>query len=284
MLMTRDASDRENLLLASPFFPLVRSQSLDFDVEGGVEFSVRNDRVGIGDTATEARFAYYGQWNSQKRLFEDDPLIATRPFTPLAGDQDMAVGYRSRVLGFEFNALERACRPVTFLAGFRYLNLDEQLSIYSRNPNLPAGPAMHHFAYWDTTNDLFGGQIGANIRVYENGGPLQLHCLMKAGAYLNAAHSHVLLRTDFGTGPNQGNFDENDTAFVGEIGLNCSYDVACYATVRVGYNFLWIDGVALASEQVRGTGNLTAGNPISITGNSGSVLFHGATVGVEFRR
>ncbi len=140
MLMTRDASDRENLLLANPFSPLVRSQSLDFDVEGGVEFSARNDRVGISHTATEIRFAYYGEWNSRMRLFEDDPLIATNPLTAIAGDQDITIDYRSRLLGFEVNALEYACRPVTFLAGFRYLNLDERLSIYLHDPNLPAGP------------------------------------------------------------------------------------------------------------------------------------------------
>ncbi len=106
---------------------------------------------------------------------------------------------------------------------------------------------------------------------------------MKAGAYLNDAHSHVLLRTNLGTPPNQGSFNNGDAAFVGEVGLNLTYDVNCYAKLRAGYNFLWIDGVALASEQVRDTGSLTAGNSISMTGNSGSILFHGATLGFEFR-
>ncbi len=80
-----------------------------------------------------------------------------------------------------------------------------------------------------------------------------------------------------------GGVKEGEAAFVAELGLNLRYDVASYASLYGGYNFLWIDGLALASEQTARTGSLTTANPIRLAGDTGTLMFHGATFGVEFR-
>ena len=74
----------------------------------------------------------------------------------------------------------------------------------------------------------------------------------------------------------------NPTAFLGELAAIGRYMVTDNIAVRGGYRLLWIDGVALASDQVSVTAfvppALAPGRGIN---SSGDLFFHGAVVGVE---
>lgn len=70
---------------------------------------------------------------------------------------------------------------------------------------------------------------------------------------------------------------DNNTALLGEIGLFGVYQLTDAIAIRAGYQLMWLDGVALASEQVQTT-NFATGTDVQ-----GDVFFHGALIGVEAR-
>ena len=65
-------------------------------------------------------------------------------------------------------------------------------------------------------------------------------------------------------------------AFVGEVGLMGIVQVTGCMSVRGGYQVMWLDGVAIASDQFQ---SLNPVNPKPYVG--GTLLYHGAYAGVE---
>ncbi|MEO8271436.1 MAG: hypothetical protein ABI557_17065, partial [Aureliella sp.] len=68
------------------------------------------------------------------------------------------------------------------------------------------------------------------------------------------------------------------TAFVAEIGTNGAYCLTDHLSLRGGYRLLWVDGVALVSDQLASS-NFYTGNGFN---GSGNVFYHGATAGLEY--
>lgn len=98
----------------------------------------------------------------------------------------------------------------------------------------------------------------------------------KAGIYSNAAAQDSSVSTGIATLNASGR--STRTAFVGEIGTNGSWCVTDHLSLRGGYRLLWIDGVALASDQLAST-NFFTGTGFN---GSGNAFYHGATAGLEF--
>ncbi len=79
----------------------------------------------------------------------------------------------------------------------------------------------------------------------------------------------------------------NRVAFLGEIGLQCKYQVAKGLWLKAGYEAIWLQGVALAPAQVRETFS-QAPSPTDVSVQAlgvdcgSGVFFHGATAGLEY--
>ena len=76
----------------------------------------------------------------------------------------------------------------------------------------------------------------------------------------------------------------NHAAFVSEAGLQLKYQVVDGLALKVGYEVLWLDGVALAPGQIQETLITQSSAPVRALGvNSGSsVIFQGFTAGLEY--
>jgi hypothetical protein len=102
----------------------------------------------------------------------------------------------------------------------------------------------------------------------------------KAGLYYNdATQSQTVI--DF---PNfvvrQAASSNQNLAFVGELNCTLVRQLTNYWYVRGGYNLIWIDGVALAPNQL----DFTLTNTSGTTTNTGGTMFlHGVNVGFEAR-
>jgi len=72
-------------------------------------------------------------------------------------------------------------------------------------------------------------------------------------------------------------------AFCGEIGITAAYNLTDRLALRGGYQLLWLDGVALASQQpiLNPPPLLSAATSV---GTSGDVFYNGAFIGLEYRR
>ena len=155
--------------------------------------------------------------------------------------------------------------------GWRYLDIDEQLTFRSVDANGDRGALLI-----DTSNDLFGFQVGLDLLL-----PIDrwsFDSTMKGGLYANLAESSVFLRN---AGITEANNEEEEIEFAATIegGAYLRYFLTPRLTARVGYEYLWVYGLAKADEQFgrrikRSTGTRVDGN--------GDIFYHGATAGFEF--
>jgi hypothetical protein len=65
---------------------------------------------------------------------------------------------------------------------------------------------------------------------------------------------------------------------VGEAGISVRYCFCENLAVRGDYRAVWVDGVALASEQINATNYLD----FSGAATSGDVFYHGSFLGLEY--
>jgi hypothetical protein len=188
---------------------------------------------------------------------------------------------------------------VTMLAGFRWLQLNDNLQgtltpadltapTWKQNSygsNLfqitPGGPAGNYPPFWNTstTNNLYGVQIGVDVKMLELG-RFSLDGLIKAGLFDNIAEQSTGVSMQKVVYPSQA--WTNHAAFVSEAGLQLKYQVNKGLALKAGYTALWLDGVALAPGQIQET-STTPSNVRALGVNCGSwVLFQGATAGLEY--
>jgi hypothetical protein len=254
---------------------------LDFDAAGGVRAG-----FGIRDCSPWAwEFAYLGLFDE-----ESSKSIALADELALPGDlglatnnfyfaDEVSVRYESQLHNAEVNRVyccgDCCGRSVEFLYGLRYLNLNEEFSIVSTD--FQEGTSTYDV---ETNNNLFGAQIGSRLR----------HCYGrwswegtgKAGIFGNAAEQHSAAIVDFPAfvvRPARSS-SEGDVAFVGDVNLSAIYRLTDVWGFRAGYNLIWIDGVALAPDQLDFTNTADSGKEIN---TDGGLFLHGVNVGFEAR-
>ena len=118
-----------------------------------------------------------------------------------------------------------------------------------------------------------------------NCGRFSIDGLVKAGIFDNNADETTevsIYRTVYGESAST-----NHAAFLGEIGLQCKYQVTDRLLLKAGYEALWLQGVALAPGQIPQTlSHVTPVTDVYVQAlgiDSGSgVFYHGATAGLEY--
>ena len=175
----------------------------------------------------------------------------------------------------ELNWRRRECWcPVTWLAGFRWVEWNQQMRITEH----AGGPVGSFFS--ETGNDLYGGQGGLDIGLWNGGGPFTVNGVGKAGAFLNSAYQRTSYADPSFASSAAAAADR--MAFFGELGINGSLRITDWLSWRMGYVFFWLSGVAVPANQLATT-NLAAVPPTATLNTAGSVLLHGATTGLEAR-
>ena len=69
-------------------------------------------------------------------------------------------------------------------------------------------------------------------------------------------------------------------SFIGDIGLNATYQFSQCLALRGGYQAYWVEGLALAPNQLDFTNTDTSGTSLNKTG---SLFMHGAHLGLMAR-
>ena len=173
--------------------------------------------------------------------------------------------------------------PITWLAGFRWVELNSQTNVdYAfENPD-PFGSGSINTG---VGNNLYGAQLGADMRLFNAGGKWRLNGLGKAGVFYNAASYQrstagfvTAAGDDFPLGTVAATADQ--TAFFGEVGLTSTYWITRWLAWRAGYTVLWASGVAVAAEQLPLN---SFGDGTATINTESSVLLHGVTTGIEAR-
>ena len=127
-----------------------------------------------------------------------------------------------------------------------------------------------------TRNYLLGPQLG--LEMYHPVGAWSFDFKGKASIYGNMANSQTVLWSN-GSLPIDNKADNVAFSAMLDFGYYLSYRVSPRLTLRAGYEFWWIHGLAIAPDQLRGPLNHDSG--IHLFSN-GDALYHGGVVGAEW--
>ena len=178
----------------------------------------------------------------------------------------------------ELNWRRRTCSPVTWLAGFRWVEWNQNLQALDMYRTIGPTQEAERFNV-GTVNDLYGGQAGADVMLWNNGGPIRFNAVGKAGVFYNTA-----AQTTYGFSGGAPlpvlSAAAQQTAFFGELGIFGTWQMTDWLAWRTGYNFFWLSGVAVPVDQLSTSDFL--GGTASINTN-GSVYLNGLQFGLESR-
>ena len=170
------------------------------------------------------------------------------------------------------------CRSFEWFAGFRYIDLGQELNISAQK--IVSG-AVEDGAYdIRTANQLYGAQLGARLR--RTWGRFGWEATGKAGVFGNDARQ-TQSATDF---PNFAlrpsvSSSRGEAAFVGELNLSGLYRLTDVWNLRAGYNIMWIGDLALAPDQL--DFNFAASPSGNQLHNGAGMFLQGVNVGLEAR-
>ncbi len=265
------------------------------------------------DTSHDLSVSFFriSGWNATQSIGPDNPrnwLVMRSPGgffqTQDFADQSMTWDYSTELYNGEINVQKKFSNRLTILAGFRWLQMHENLqgsippadrfkpTWKSTNPEynlsevaqITTGtPAPEYPPFWNTstTNNLYGFQIGVEGKLLELG-RFSLNGLIKVGGYWN--HASVSTEVSIAKVVYNAGASTDHPAFASEAVLQCKYQVTRGIKLKLGYEVLWLAGVALAPGQIQETYSTSSPTTVTALGvNSGShVLFHGGTAGLEF--
>ncbi len=237
----------------------------------------------------EFSFLEIDGWNNARSIASS--AAPANPITPVFvapggfvqttdnGSEKMGWEYATRLYNAEINVRRDLCPGVTMLAGFRWVNLSEELQGTIE-------PSTRTVPFWDTKtrNNLCGLQLGEDWKIF-NRGRFSIDGLVKAGLFDNLAEETT--EVSIYQTPYWESASGNQLAFLGEIGLQCKYQLTQRLLLKIGYQAMCLEGVALAPGQIPET--FSHGLPrtdvyVRALGiNSGSgVFYHGAAAGLEY--
>lgn len=189
------------------------------------------------------------------------------------------------IQSFELNWRRWNRGAFTWLVGARWVEWNESLSIVDSYELLPGeeGAGTDSFDVL-TRNDLYGGQIGTDVLLWNAHKIVRFNGVCKAGVFYNGSASQrtTVMSDREPDSPIDVSASGTHTAFFGEVGINGSVKLTEWLSWRAGYNFFWISGVAVSSRQLSAT-DIGTTPPTTVVNMNGSVMLHGANTGLEAR-
>ena len=201
--------------------------------------------------------------------------VPTLPPIAILGTGLLLNNYRSTLLGLEANLRSQHGDCLSSLIGFRWMMLDED---YGYTAFVPGGsPPQAVGGLSSTNNNLIGGQVGLDGVLCRRGG-FSIEGGVQAGIYWNLVSHDGVVASTSGVASFVSE-DADQLSFQGEADLMAIYRFSNRWAVRGGYQVMWIEGVALAPDQV------SVLNTVTNTGIDveGSPFYHGAVVDLELR-
>ncbi|MGE0760697.1 MAG: hypothetical protein AB7F89_10610 [Pirellulaceae bacterium] len=271
--------------------------NLNYDEELGFRF---NAAVMTGP-GTNLEFTYFGlfNWASSSQVADPTNQLfsvfsnfgTTLPLSDQADlSQFQSIGTSSTIDNFELNVRRRwvgpNCRTQgSWLAGVRYVYLLDDLRYFTLGRNGVGGtPVGQSDTLVRARNSMTGFQAGGDLWANVLPG-ISVGGDLKAGVYGNYAKQNTNILstlTNNTTALQPEEASNNDVAVIGEANLMFIYRVRPNITVRGGYSFLYIDGLALAVDNFNPTNPFNNNRAVRELTDSAHVLYHGGFLGFEW--
>ncbi len=244
MFLHRSSPNNVVLVRNNAAATVLTAGEFNFDREGGWRIDLRRD--------------LNPDWDLEFRYFGVDGFHATRgnvasagmwvPYiqpTGYAAATLVSASYRSELHSLEVNTRYKMNPELDVVLGFRYVEVQDGGLVMMED----AGPGANLGTdTLDATNYLYGFQLGVDAEVFSYG-QFDLQCEILTGIFGNNARNAARSTGQFGF--NAASTAEADhTAFVAELGITGRYHISECWSMRAGYELLWIEGVASASDQL----------------------------------
>lgn len=250
--------------------------NFDFSFEPG--FRVGYGRV-IGATPVEVSYFGTHNWRSGQ-IYNGlgDSLnspIAAALLSAFTDADSMSTGYSADLHNVELNFFHEKTCNVAVLAGVRYVNVNEDFFLVSFD-----GLNIGQYGI-GADNHLIGGQLGAQGQHHQ--GRWRFDWMLKGGIYANNVESTTSLFDPAVPNVFALNQDNTRASFIGEAGLGLAVEICWGMKIRGGYQVTWIDGAALAVDQVAQAPLVNAA-AVPVLNDSSSIVLDGGYLGLEWCR
>lgn len=184
----------------------------------------------------------------------------------ILGGGSLDAFYRTQLNSSELNLHKPVTDKITILGGFRWVEIEDRLRLNIASPVT--------FLSWEEQNRLYGAQLGTRLSFTESANPFRLNLSAKAGIYGNVADNRLtstILSSDFNS--------ETKTAFLGEANLLGTYHLTKHISIGGGYQVMWLDNLALASDAAAITKQVPGGTASPVP--EGRLFYNGALAAME---
>jgi hypothetical protein len=261
---------------------LFGGRSIDQDLFSGGRFTLGLWCDKCHDLGIEGSFFYLSQQSTKFSATSGGSPVLARPFfnagtgledaeliafpNLLAGTVNVAL--TTRLLGAEANLRTNLCKGccyrVDLLTGFRFLGLDENLTINESLQTLqvPGGGFVVSDRF-NTRNRFYGGQVGLDTELRRGRWFLDLKGKVALGSNNEVVNiSGNTITTDPRTGTtalaggllalstNSGHFTREMFVVAPEGTINIGYQITDNVRAYVGYNFLYLSNVVRPANQI----------------------------------
>ena len=224
-------------------------------------------RHGVMGSSWDLQVAYFGIHDF---FASASSATATSYFTNPTinfGARTVTTNYLSDLDSTEINFRHQGNDWMTVLVGFRWIELSDEL----RTDLVGSSHSV------DVNNHMYGAQIGVDTMLWSRGS-FAVEGLAKAGLYGNVADQNTLVANVGGAVPQFSAASER-AAFAGELALTGSYIINDNWSLRSGYQALWLDGVALAPDQLDNSDLITGAATLNL---KGTPIYHGFLLAAEY--
>jgi hypothetical protein len=290
MFLTRNSSRDIPLAFGDPNSPkgseVFGTNDLDFGLAWGPNVGITYclnpcnpcNRIGVEFYAIDG-------WTSTGRVegdhsvqFPSLPYLPelTSPGDPTSGYGVATFRYASNLYNTEINFYHQSSNVywLTTLAGFRWIEISEQFETVFRT-----GATAPNYSI-DVNNHLYGFQVGTLLNLLTSGN-WRFDGWVKAGIYTNFADQSTSEDfTSAGGGVTFVAARDTNAAFVSDLGVSATRRITDRLSLRLSYMALWIEGIALAPEQLDSS---DPSNAIAGLNNGGGTFYHGGFVGCEYQ-
>ncbi len=212
---------------------------------------------------------YYGisNWERDQSLHSDLGALYLPLLSQSLTYDDASATANTDLYNAEFNVRREITSNITVLLGFRFLELLDRLSLSGSFPSESDSLSTR------VSNALYGLQVGADVKLGESlKKGIYLDCLVKGGVYDNYVTRTETQSGTIGYSNAENNLDH--VAFIGEVAFLPTWDISKHFSVFGGYEALWLQGVAIASQEIGSTQSIRA---------SRVAFYEGAVAGVTAR-
>lgn len=232
--------------------------------------------------ALEASFWGQNYWTSRQTNNNGAPdltipgalgTVLTDLGTVAGGTSQITTSYTSRFDSSEFNFV-RPYANIQFLAGFRYIELNDKYDINGASSAFSASDYLIQ-----SHNHLYGTQLG--VKGQWQIGRASFDVQARGGIYANSAGQHQTVFDNNNVNiVQEGSASNTELSFVGDVSAYLTVPVYSFLTARFGYSAIWVTDLALAPNQLDFTNDANSGDALNA---HAGIIIHGFDAGLEAR-